>query len=186
MFYLLFIGFFTLVALVCFFLWQKLDKDGDVPKVFGWIAIILAILFFVIGLIDNTVCYSSQLKRFESIKMVQNNIGLLEDKNAELIGVFTKHLAIEFPELEREIFKDLSPGSADENLNALLGQYPDPQSSETLSDLTDKIYLLTERLYEEKLLLEEKANIIRVREVSPWILTLPDIPNYLQNVIYSE
>lgn len=184
MFFIYLLIFLALCGALCFFIWAPEADDEDVAVGFGIAAVFFFVVVLLVFLITNFATYSGQIKRFEEIRATNQKIILLEEKYSSLAKSFSYYLAEKYPAYEKEMFEKISPASAEGNLLALLSQYPELRSSETLGKLVDQISALAGDLYEKKLSLEDICKTIRYKEKSPWILILPKIPENLKGIIY--
>jgi len=161
---------------------QKTDEftKYDAGKTFLYIGI----AFGVISLFINFSNYSKQISSFEKARNVKKQIDILQTRYDDLYKSFTMHLSEEYPALEKEIFKELSLGSATPSLYILATKYPELKSSVTLMKLVDETKLIADDMYNKKLEAQGIYEKIRFRSNNPWILMKKTIPEDIYKEVY--
>jgi hypothetical protein len=164
-------------------------KRSDVDEITGssLLGIIFGIIsgiFFIIGLSENLGTYTKQIERFETIRMYQCNISLYESRCKALTEEFRINLGNKYPELEKQIFKDITTQPNKNQLLALFNIYPQIKSSTTLIILSRKVQEFTDIIYKEKIKSQTMAQKIRFKNESPWQIIKPTIPEDIRPLVY--
>lgn len=152
-------------------------------QVVGIILMLISSVWFISALISNFTYYSSQMYRFEQLHSALNNLSRYKAVQLKMIEEFKNYLGEKYPELEKELFKDISDNSSD--IHIVL-KYPEIQSSKTLLKLTDNINEQVQKTYTLQSEIEHSCANIRYYKNSKWEIIKPNIPEKLRNVIYSE
>jgi hypothetical protein len=140
-------------------------------------------LWFLASVINTFATYSCQLERFEKLQCSLNNLSKYKLHQANLLTEFKLYLGEKYPELEKELFKNISDNSSEVNI---VLKYPEIQSSKTLLKLTEDINVLVQKVYSLETEIEEQCARIRYYKNGKWEYIVPKIPEKLQNIIYSE
>jgi hypothetical protein len=185
--------FLGLIAIGLLFIY-KIGKRGVVEKLqktdyfskydIGWVFIWIGVVFFCVSTIINYANYSTQLGAYEDARTFKQEIRILEVRKDTLTKEFTKHLATEYPAIEKEIFGKLKPGE-NFNMNIVLN-YPEIKSSKTLIKLVDEIKEISDNMYNKQLEAQKLYKEIRYRKVNPWILLKPRVPEDIHDAVYQK
>jgi hypothetical protein len=149
----------------------------------GIIIMLVSLVWLISSLISNFVYYSEQTNRFEQLHSSLNNLSRYKANHLKLIEDFKTYLGEKYPELEKELFKNIFSNSSDTNI---LLKYPEIKSSKTLMKLVDKINSEVSYLNSLQNEIEYSCAKIRYYKNSKWEFIKPAIPEKLHNVIYSE
>lgn len=144
----------------------------------------IATVFTMISVFVNFANYGKQIESFEKAREIHQRIDILQERYWELYAVFNKHLAQEYPEIEKEIFSQISPEKAP-NLKFILINYPQIKSSSTLMKLVDETKMIANSMYDERINAQALYTEIRYRKESPWIYLKKSIPEDIVKEIYS-
>jgi hypothetical protein len=188
-FHLLFTIFFSIFGITLIGLGKIAAKSSELnlKEVMYWEGIVsfaIAFIFIIIGTLVNLVEYDNQLDRFEEVREIQCKIVHLEDKTFRLTTSFENSLSKKYVQMEKDVFASLSPSEANEKLFALLGKYPELKSTVTLNLLVTQIRGLNNEVYSYKLGFEELVKKIRYVKTSPWYVSMPKIPEEIQEIVY--
>ena len=160
-------------------------SDEYTPRDTGKVIFAIGIVFGIVSLIINFTSYSKQIKTYEAARSVNQKTEILQERYDALYTTFSKHLAEEYPAIEKEVFANTSLASAP-NLNIVLTNYPVLQSSRTLMKLVDETKLIADDMYAQQLVAQEIYKEVRYRNENPWILLKKKIPEDLDKSIYPE
>jgi len=152
-------------------------------QVVGIILMLISSVWFISSLISNFTYYSSQMYRFEQLHSSLNNLSRYKAVQLKMIEEFKNYLGEKYPELEKELFKDISDNSSD--IHIVL-KYPEIQSSKTLLKLTDNINEQVQKTYSLQSDIEHSCACIRYYKSSKWEYIKPAIPEKIQKIVYSE
>ena len=156
---------------ICFFC--ALNFNVGELYIFGSV---LSAIGFVISTIAMFVSlfsdYFDQIEAIEELEQCRENKKIYKKKRDELADVFKQHLASEYPDYEKEIFSKLIP----ENITAVATMFPEIKASETIVDYCNKIYLLTDKIYDQDLKITENEKDIRIRlrDKTSWWFLIPE------------
>lgn len=107
--------------------------------------------------INNLVCYTQQIERFENLRALLKNLELSKLREIDLTTKFKMYLATTYPDLEKEIFKDITDPKSEINI---IMSYPEIKSSETLLELVNRIDNLSTIVFaQEKNIQSECAKV---------------------------
>lgn len=163
--------FFLVVASITVWLGHKAGKVKDDYEGFFMTSFIMGVIISLISVgimgLGTIASYYGQINDIESLKQIDSVSIILKQKSDNLTAEFAGYLAKQYPELEKEIFKSISP----DKVNAYLAAYPQIKSSETLMGLVNLINKLQGDYYDQKLKREETLKNIRVRLRDPMIIT---------------
>ncbi len=134
---------------------------------FGSFFAVIACLVIFILVITTGVSYSNQIHDFESITEVKRVEVINQTKADSLTAQFVQHLAKEYPQHEKEVFKNISPVA----ISVYLAKYPEIKASVTLMALVEKIDQLQSDVYDQQIITEGLLKDIRFRLRNPWILS---------------
>jgi len=127
---------------------------------------IVECLITLIFLIATMVCSSNNTFNKEDLKKTQKYETILNDKANNLTTQFAKYLAELYPNLEKNIFKDISPKDVD----IYLVKYPQLKSSDTIKKLVSEISKLQDAVYQQKLNEARIQRDIDYYHNNPWLL----------------
>jgi hypothetical protein len=138
----------------------------------GAIGTIIFLVVFLVLCFSTTIGYYNQIYDLENIKQIDAVTVILKQKADNLTAEFVTYLSEQYPDLEKEIFKSISP----DKVGLYLASYPQIKSSETIMGLVDMINKLQKDYYDQRLLKEVTLRDIRVRLRNPCIITaiIPD------------
>jgi len=160
--------FCLIIMGACFAVSTRFSNGGeDGWTIFGGFWAFFAIVAFVIGAFYSMSQRSDQIYDIESVKMYTVNTAILEKKADELTAQFTKDLAEIYPQLEKDIFKSISP----DKVGIYLAKYPELQSSKTVMALVENISKLQTDRYNQELAQQGTLRDIRFRLNNPWALS---------------
>jgi hypothetical protein len=186
MFNLICVAVLLILALFISF-FAPVDETGAIKFISYGLLGVSAI--WLIGSTINSLCsYSGQLKRFENLKSSLKKINVLEEKSTRLMEEFKSYLGNIYPELEKEIFSNIS-GSNDlkssDKLKIIVTKYPEIKSSKVLLKLAKRIESLLKDIYDLKIYIEEQCSDIRYYASGKWELIKPKVPADIRELVYS-
>jgi len=126
----------------------------------------LSVAMTIIGFVVHAVVYCEQINSIESIKECEAREKIYKKKAEALTGEFKVWLGEKYPDIEKEIFKELIPAK----VSILAVSFPEIKSSETMMDLVSRINKLQGDVYSEKLNIERYRKQIRVAKRNPWVI----------------
>lgn len=154
--------FAFVVAIGLCFIFDKHEFGSDVV-VFSVIAIICLFFFVVVPV---GVSYTNLQQDKANLIKYQNNKQVYTTRANDLVSKFKGYLSVQYPNLEKQVFKNISPN----NVAFYFAQYPQLRSSETISKLVDQIRQLRDKIYEQDLNSNEVKKSIYVRQHNPWLI----------------
>ena len=125
-------------------------------------------MFFFIGLfvLHTVILHRNQVADFEQVKFYKQTEQIYKNKADALTTQFASHLASTYPNLEKEIFKNIAPGQ----VSLYMAKYPDLQSSKTLLALVEQISKLQTDYYNQQIEREKILATMRYRPKSPFVV----------------
>lgn len=146
----------------------KETTEWSVTKQVGAALAGVAAVFLLFGaLIPTGVAYYNQINDKATIQQYQSNKTVYQKRATYLTGQFQTYLATDYPDIEKQIFGDISP----KNVAIYLAQYPQLQSIKALTKLTDEVGQLNDKVYQQQLNINQVQRKITVRQRNPWLLT---------------
>ncbi len=133
----------------------------------GLVTLIITAIIFVLSLITLTAGYIVQVNSVEDINRFKSNEVVYEKKADDLTETFKLYLGQIYPDLEKSIFKDISPANAD----IYLVQYPELKSSNTIIELVTQIKRLRSAIYDQEIKINKSQKDINSRKRNPLYLT---------------
>jgi hypothetical protein len=174
MFYAICAILLTAVAGLCFARYSWLKKSKEKESYYdqgGTACLIVACCFVGLMVLHTAILYRNQLADFEVVKFYGQTEQIYKNKAEALTAQFASHLAITYPNHEKEIFKNIAPGQ----VNLYLVKYPELQASKTLVVLVEQINKLQADYYQQQIEREKVLATIRYRPKSPfaigWFIT---------------
>jgi len=151
----------------------------------GWIGLfVVSLIFGAVFFLVQFTTDSSQVSDIEELAATQERIEVYEGKTNALTKAFEDLLSEKYPNHEAGIFDKISP----DNIEIYLAKFPEIRSGETFINLTDKVLLLNEQLYAEKIELTDLKQDIRYRLRNPWIFQsfITDLSPEQHRLVYNE
>ncbi len=139
-----------------------------------------SIFWLFVSFVNNLVCFTQQVERFEKLRGKLKIIKLQKERQDDLMGEFKLYLAITYPEIEKDVFNKICNIKTD--INAVLS-YPEIKSSETLIELVKRLDQLSNNLYNVKSNFEQDCAIIRYFNNNKWFMFMPQIPEDVLKVL---
>lgn len=181
MFNLIIVLFFALVGSVSLF--SGIGFNVPTLSIIGIVLLSISGAWFIGSVIGTFASYSEQLRRFEDLHCSINNLSKYKLHQTNLLSEFKLYLGEKFPDLEKELFNNISDNSSD--IQIVL-KYPEIQSSKTLLKLTEDINVLVQKVYSLESGIETQCARIRYHKNGKWEYIVPQIPEKLKNIIYSD
>ncbi len=140
--------------------WSDTAAAGVVTFIVTGIIVVLALITLMAG-------YIVQVNSIEDINRYKANEIVYEKKADDLTETFKLYLGQIYPDLEKSIFKDISPANAD----IYLVQYPELKSSNTIIELVTQIKKLRSAIYDQEIKINKSQKDINSRKRNPLYLT---------------
>ncbi len=131
-----------------------------------WIFLVFSIIGAIVNLVANAAMYLGQVENIEKIPEAEARQAIFVEKANALTGEFKMWLGKEYPDVEKEIFKSLTPAT----ISIFAAKFPEIKSSETIMNLVSRISDLQSSIYREKLDIEGSKRRIRITKRNPFIL----------------
>lgn len=155
----------TIVVLMVIFL--AIGIIGTIIKsemrVPGFMFFVVTFLGFIIG---NTALYQSQIGDIESLNVIDEEIGIYQERSDEIKSQIKEVLIDKYPEHEKDIMKSLSGNEA----SIYLVKYPELHAHETFKQYTEILVSLDKKIYDQKLKKVDLKKNISERRRNPWII----------------
>lgn len=184
MFNLIFVFAFALLGSIGLILPIQPGTDfGDFVFGVSVFLIALSCVWFIISTIACLSNYSMQLHRFEMLHSKLNNLKRFKGIQIELIKEFKFYLGEKFPELEKELHKNISSNSSD---ISIILKYPEIKSSDVLVKLTKEIGESIKNVYEHEKDIEYDCAQIRYHKNGKWEIVKPSIPENIKKYVFND
>lgn len=177
MFNLIFVLIFALLGGVCLYI------PVEEVNFIGYVLFSLSVVWLIASSINCLSSFSSQLHRFEKLHSKLNNLKRYKGIQLELVKEFKFYLGEKFPDLEKELYKNITSNLSD--INIVL-KYPEIKSSDVLVKLTKEISESIRTVYELEKRIEEDCADIRYYKNGKWEIVKPSIPENIKKFVYNE
>lgn len=150
-----------------FYLWDYIKDNDFFPVGLVMLSAFSMVVFVVVTVKGLILPVSGQTTDIQELRAFESKRIILAEQKKDLTEKFTQILAITYPNIEKDLFKD--PG-------ALVKAYPQIHSHETLMKLVDEINKLSSVLVKNDLDRIDTETRIRIRLNNPTYLTflIPD------------
>jgi len=171
--------------LICVFIVALIGGVGllfsiEEVNIAGIVILCISGVWLFVSFLNNLVCYTSQIEKFEDIRGSLKKLDITKEKQTHLMSEFKLYLADKYPELEKEIFHLITESKSD--IHVILN-YPELKSSETLLSLVDQINKLANEVYSYKYSLESEYSKVRFYNLNMWFYLKPQIPEYILKLL---
>ena len=139
---------------------------SDAIQVNTTLSIVFGSLFLFFELLATFVSYANQYDDATELIKFDKMEKIYGEKAEKLTAEFAKYLGEAYPNLEKEVFKAISPN----NINIYLVKYPELKSSQTILALTTSINELQSRVYDMQLKRAAIEKDMTYRPINPWLL----------------
>lgn len=146
----------------------------------GLVLLIISGLWLFASFVNNLICYTAQVERFEKIRAGLKRLEISKEKQNNLISEFKIYLADKYPDLEKEIFKLITESKSDVHM---ILNYPELKSSDTLLALVSQINKLAEEVYNSRHQLEYEYSYVRFYNANQWFYLRPNVPNDISKLL---
>jgi hypothetical protein len=179
MFNLICVFFFILLGIIGIFF-----PENEAIYVVGIAFLCFSGLWFIVSSINNFYCYAEQQKKFEELRASLKKISILKEKSEKILAEFKLYLGEKYPELEKQIFSDISNSAKDsDKWGMFVTKYPKIQSSKTFNYLVSEMDSLISEIYKLKMEIENDCSSIRFFIKNKWFIIKPKIPTDLEDTV---
>lgn len=130
----------------------------------------LGFIFFTvtifISIVATTNLYLSQIEDIESLNVIDEEIGIYEQRSDNIKFQIREVLVDKYPEHEKDIMNSLSGNDA----SIYFVKYPELHTHETFKQYTEILVSLDTKIYDQKLKKVDLKKNISERRRNPWII----------------
>jgi len=124
---------------------------------------LIVAFFYAMSERASAITIKNQIHRYNK------EVTLAEEKYDKLKDYYEKHLAENYPNMEREIFGKIAESQPKE-LIALFQSYPELQTSTVLTDMMKQVTNLVDSIYSKKYEIERNEERLSNIRTDPWLL----------------
>ena len=153
----------------------KSQISGRDAKYFGarGAAMVIAFLMFI-GLVIGQLSVNYEMaKTKQKIVQLEAQRTIYADRKVVLFAPFKNMLDSNYGSHEKELYKMITgnrPVTSGAGMNFNINLYPGIKYASTLTDLSNRLQTLTDKIYEQTLAIEQERYWLRQIKSSPWII----------------